>query len=103
MTLKLKIRSKLLLSVLGTIIIIYTISIAFISLRMKKNAYNDATNYIDAYISENANITMGQFNADMITIRTLAQAFENYNVFPPQKRTEIVKELYKGVFEKLQL
>jgi len=100
MAIRLKIRSKLLLFVLGTVVLVYAISIAFISLKIKKSAYHDATNYIDAYISENANITRGEFNADMITVRTLAQAFENYTVFPAGNRTEIVQSLYKGVFEK---
>jgi methyl-accepting chemotaxis protein len=99
MALKLKLRSKLLLSVLGTVILIYLVSFAFISIKVKRIAYNDATNYIDAYISENANITMGGLNTDMITVRTLAQSFSNYNVLPAEKRTEIVKALYKGVFE----
>lgn len=100
MTFRLKIRSKILLFVLGSVILVYSVSIAFISLKIKNTAYNDATNYIDAYISENANITKGEFNSDMITVRTLAQAFENYDVFSSDKRTEIVKALYKGVFEK---
>lgn len=100
MALKLKLRSKLLISVLGTVIIIYLISFAFISVKVKRIAYNDATNYIDAYISENANITMGELNADMITVRTMAQSFVNYQIFPAEKRAEIVKALYKGVFEK---
>ncbi|NOQ26068.1 MAG: HAMP domain-containing protein [Bacteroidales bacterium] len=99
MAIKMKICSKLLISVLGTVILIYSVSIAFISLKIKNNAYNDATNYINSFISENANITMGEFNADMITVRTLAQSFKNYTVFPKGKREEIVRSLYKGIFE----
>lgn len=100
MPVRIKIRSKLLLSVLGTVILIYGVSIAFISLKIKNNAYNDATNYINSFISENANITKGEFNTDMVTVRTLAQSFKNYDVFPNDKREEIVRSLYKGVFEK---
>jgi len=76
------------------------VSFVFISVKVKRNAYNDATHFIDSYISENANITMGELNADMITVRTLAQSFKNYGVFPANQRTEIVRSMYKGVFEK---
>ncbi len=99
MKLRLKLRSKLLLFVLGTVLVTYIVSFAFISVKVKRNAYKDATNFIDAYISENANITMGELNSDMISVRTLAQSFENYEVFSSEKRTEVVKALYKGVFE----
>lgn len=98
MTFRLRIRSKILVLILGSGILIYSFSILFISLKIKKNAYNDATKYIDAYISENANITKGEFTADMITVRTLAQAFKNYTVLPQAKRSEIVKAMYEGVF-----
>lgn len=100
MAIKLKIRSKLLLSVLGSITLIYCVSFAIVSVSIKRTAYRDVTNYIDAYISENANITMGEFNADMIAVRTLAQAFENYEVFTRERREAIVRAMYEGVFKR---
>ncbi len=100
MNIRLKIRSKLLISVLSTILIIYTVSITYISVKIKKNAFNDATNYVDAYVSEKANIAQGKFNSDMLIVRTLAQSFSNYRTFPKGKRAEIVKNLYEGVFIK---
>lgn len=99
MAIKLKIRSKLLLSILSTTVIIFFTSISIIWIKTKKNAINDATKYVDSYISENANITMGNLNSDMLIVRTLAQSFSNYTDLPANKREEIVHNLYKGVFE----
>jgi len=100
MNLRMKIRSKLLLTILGTVLVIYTVSMAFIWIKTKKNAYIDATKYVDAFVGEKAYIVQGELNNDMITIRTLAQSFSNYKQFPKGKRTEIVNNLYAGVFAK---
>ncbi len=100
MNVRMNIRSKLLLSILSAILIIYTVSITYISVKTKKNAYNDATNYVNAFISEKANIAQGEFNSNMLIVRTLAQSFSNYMNLPDGKRVEIVKNLYCGVFNK---
>ncbi len=100
MNLRLKIRSKLLLTILGTVLVIYSVSIAFIWIKTKNNAYVDATKYVDAFVGENATMVQGELNNDIITIRTLAQSFSNYKRFPKGKRTEIVNNLYAGVFAK---
>jgi methyl-accepting chemotaxis protein len=99
MKIKLRIRSKMLIGIIGSVALVYITSISVIWLNIKKTAFNDATNYIDAYISEKANVTMGEFNNDMTVVRTLAQAFSQYTVFPSDKREEIVRSLYLGVFE----
>jgi methyl-accepting chemotaxis protein len=95
-----KIRSKLLLTILGTVLIIYTVTIALIWVKTKKNAFNDATKYVDAFVGEKATIAQGELNSDMIVIRTLAQSFSNYKSFPEGKRSELVRNLYAGVFAK---
>ena len=100
MSIRLGIRTKMLAGIISTVGLIYIVSISIIWVNIKNNAFKDATNYLDAYISEKANVTTGEFNNDMMVIRTLAQAFSNYTVFPSEKREEIVRSLYKGVFEK---
>lgn len=100
MTIRLRVRSKMLLTIIGTVAAIYIVSIVVIGVGIKRNTYRDAANYIDAYISENANVTMGELNSDMIVVRTLAQAFENYSAFPMEKREEYIRSLYEGVFTK---
>lgn len=99
MALKLKIRTKLLLSILSTVLIIYTVSLLFIWIKTRNNAYKDATRYIDAYVSEKASMARGDFNSDMLIVRTLAQSFSNYKQWPPDSRQSFVRNLYKGVFE----
>ncbi len=100
MQVKLKIRSKLLLSILGAVIAIYAVSLTLISVKTKQNAYSDATNFINTFISEKANIAMADFNSNMIIVRTLAQSFANYKSLPEGEHKNIVRNLYKGVFEK---
>lgn len=100
MNIKMKIRTKMLISILGAVVLIYSVSIGFISMKIKNDTYKEATKYIDAFISENANIATGEFNADMITVRTLAQSFVNYDIYPKGKRAEIVRSMYQGVFDK---
>ncbi|MDX9846774.1 MAG: methyl-accepting chemotaxis protein [Tenuifilaceae bacterium] len=100
MSIRLGIRTKMLAGIISTVGLIYIVSISIIWINIKNNAFEDATNYLDAYISEKANIATGEFNNDMMVIRTLAQAFSNYTVFPSEKREEIVRALYKGVFDK---
>lgn len=99
MNLRLKIRSKLLLFVLGTVVIINFISFSFIWIKTKSNAFADATHFVDAFISEKAKITEGDFHGNMLIVRTLAQSFSNFRSFPNDKRQEIVKGLYSGVFK----
>jgi methyl-accepting chemotaxis protein len=98
MAIRLGIRSKMILGIIGAVSIIYIVSITIIWANIKKNAYKDATKYIDAYVSEKANITTGEFGSDMAVIRTLAQAFTNYTVFTSEKREEVVRSLYNSVF-----
>ncbi len=100
MSIRLGIRAKMLAGIIGTVALIYIASISIIWVNIKNTAFRDATKYLDAFISEKANVTTGEFNNDMMVIRTLAQAFENYTVFPSEKREEFVRALYKGVFEK---
>ncbi len=98
MNVRMKIRSKLLLYILSTVLFIYAVSISIIWIKTKKNTFNDATNYINAFVAEKANVAQGDFNKDMVTVRTLAQSFSNFRKFPKGKRQSIVKSLYLGVF-----
>lgn len=100
MAIRVGIRTKMSAIIISAVALIYIVSISIIWVNIKNNAFKDSTNYIDSYISENANVTVGELNSDMAVIRTLAQAFANYKVFPSDKREEIVRALYKNVFEK---
>jgi hypothetical protein len=98
MTLKLSIRSKMLLSIMSTVIVITIITIGYISYKFRTKAFNDAKDYIDANAREHANLAMAEFNGDMNVIRTLAQAFTNYKNLPEGKRAEIHRDMYEYVF-----
>lgn len=100
MNFKLGIRSKMLVAIIGAVSLTYLSVIVAIWLNVRENAYTDATNYIDAYISEKANITTGEFNEDMMVIRTLAQSFSAYRSIPQEQRQNIVRSFYREVFEK---
>jgi methyl-accepting chemotaxis protein len=95
-----KIRVKLLLYVLSIVVVIYSSSILLIWVKTKKNAYYEAIKYIDLYINNNADVIKGEFENDMQTVRTLAQAFSNYKTIPTDKRAEIVRNMYKSIFLK---
>ena len=98
MTLKLSIRSKMLLSIMSTVIVITIITIGYISYKFRTKAFNDAKDYIDANAREHANLAIAEFNGDMNVIRTLAQAFTNYKNLPEGKRAEIHRDMYEYVF-----
>ncbi|MBN1952814.1 MAG: methyl-accepting chemotaxis protein [Bacteroidales bacterium] len=98
MSIKLNIRSKMLLSIMSTVIIISSISIGYISYEFRTKAFKDAKDYIDANAREHASRAMAEFNSDMDVIRTLTQAFANYKNLPAEKRADIHRDMYEYVF-----
>ena len=98
MVIKLSIRSKMLLSIMSTVIVISIITIGYISYEFRTKAFNDAKDYIDANTREHANLAKAEFNGDMDVIRTLAQSFTNYKNLPEGKRAEIYRDIYEYVF-----
>lgn len=94
---KLSIKSKMLLFILSTSVIIYLVAITYISFNSRKIAFKDATRFADANAREYASKTKDQLDTDIAKVRTLVQAFHNYERFDLEERKEIHSEMYYNV------
>jgi len=97
MRIKLKIRTKLLLSILTVTAIIYTASMGYMSSKLQNLALKDAKEIADAYARENANLTKANLNVDMDMTRGLAHSFSKIKNFPKNQQVESIKRALEGV------
>ena len=97
MRIKLKIRTKLLLSILTVTAIVYTTSIGYMSVKLQDLALKDAKEIADAYARENANLTKANLNVDMNMTRGLAHSFSRIKSIPKSQQNEVIKRALEGV------
>ena len=97
MRIKLKIRTKLLLSILTVTAIVYTTSMGYMSVKLQDLALKDAKEIADAYARENANLTKANLNVDMDMTRGLAHSFSRVKSIPKSQQNEAIKRALEGV------
>jgi len=83
--------------ILSISLVIITLTIGYIVISSKNLALKDASNYVDAYTREYANLTKSDINVDIIVARSMAQAFQDYKNFPINERVELFKGITKQV------
>ena len=91
----LKLSTKMVTYILSISLVIITLTIGYIVISSKNLALKDASNYVDAYTREYANLTKSDINVDIIVARSMAQAFQDYKNFPINERVELFKGNYK--------
>ncbi|MBI4646137.1 MAG: hypothetical protein HY738_05930, partial [Bacteroidia bacterium] len=96
---KLSIKSKLLISILGSCAVVYFATVLYIGINNKNMALNDAKKLIDVNVSENALKIEKLLNYEMAIVKTMAYAFNEYDDTSFQFRNKIYNKMYKGIFD----
>ena len=96
----LNINTKMILYIVLTSFVIYTISIGFISIKTKNNTYNNLIKLVDSHALEYANITKNNFVPYSSITKSLAQIFKDYENIPENQRREIFIAQMKNILEK---
>ena len=97
MKIRMKIRSKLLLSVLFISIITYGISVGYLVYKLRTISLRDAHELADAYVRENANLIRTSLNSDMDITRAMAQSMKDFRSIPERKRVETFNRIMHGI------
>ena len=98
MRVNLKIQQKIQLFILGASIIIYSVSLGYISINARKTAYNDSIEKTDSYAREVAFDIRTQLTADLTLVKTLADAFKTYKDLPTEQWKELYSKMYNEIF-----
>jgi len=94
MKIRLKIRTKLLLSILTVTAIVYASSLGYLSFKLQDISLKRSKDLADAYARENANLTKANLNVDMDMTRGLAHTFSGIKSIPKnQQRADIIRAL----------
>ncbi len=97
MRIKLKIRTKLLLSILTVTAIVYAALMGYMSINLQSLALKDAMEIANTSARENANLTKANINVDMIMTRSLAHSFVKIKEIPKKQQVETINRALEGV------
>ncbi len=99
MRFKFGLKSKMLLFILITSVLIFIGAIGYISYTFKNKSFTNATVLADTYANEYANITMAKLNEYMIAARTLASELEAYYALPENERRQFLSDFLVNVLK----
>ncbi|WP_425391444.1 methyl-accepting chemotaxis protein [Ekhidna sp.] len=85
------IRRKMMLFILGVTVIIYVVTLAYISYNLRNNAISEAEKLADSYAKLKANEVKVIIDEDMAVSRIMAAAVEEYTLLPDNQRNELRK------------
>jgi methyl-accepting chemotaxis protein len=98
-TIQLKIGQKLQFYVLFVTVIIFVVSIGYISLKDRERALRDAKMLIDSNAAGYAESISNSFNHDLAVVRTLAQAFHSHRNFSVEEWRPLVVDMHRQIFQ----
>lgn len=98
MRLNLKIQQKIQLFILGASILIYAFALGYISIKIRKTAYNDAIDKTDSYAQMVARDIKSQLDADLSMVKTLSEAYKTFQTLPIEQWKELIYNMYQEVF-----
>ena len=78
------IRRKLMLFILGITVLIYIVSIGYISYNLRKSAISEANKLADSYAMQKANSIKAVIDEDMAVARSMADIVKGYTRKPKQ-------------------
>jgi len=79
MKIKLNLKNKMQLYLIGISVIVYIAAIGYISINAQSNTYKESINLVDAFSEKYANKIQAEFNQNIAVVRTLSKAYETYN------------------------
>lgn len=100
MVIKLKIRQKIQLFILSTALVIFIITIGYISISARNMAIENAKDITDARIQESALNIQDKLNAEIAVVRTFSQAFLEYKSLPREQWKMVFSRMYVNVLER---
>lgn len=91
------IRRKMMLLILGITVVVYVITLGYISYNLRSNAISDAKKLADSYAQEKANEVKAIIDEDLAVSRVMAEAVEDMTFLPDEERSARRKEFLDGV------
>lgn len=98
MKFKLKLRYKIIAIILISTSIVFIAAVGYISIQNKNDIQNNIQRIIDAQSEKNASKIESKLNEYFAIIRTLGQAFENYEYLPKDQWQELINLMYSDIF-----
>ncbi len=99
MKVKLTLKQKILLLVIGFSFIIYSIAIGYISLMARKAALNDAITVTNTTAQKYASDIKSLLEKDLFVMRTLSQSVLSYNLMPEKEWKQVFARMYEEVIK----
>lgn len=96
---RLNIRSKILVFILGSSVLIFAIVLYFITSSSRRISYDQAIKLTDNYAKQNALRIESWLNEDFAVTRTLAAAFMEYKQFPFDRWQKLIYPMYNRVIK----
>lgn len=91
------IRTKLLIYILLTAIIVFTATLSYIITNTNKIAIDDAHKFVNATAQLYANTVKAELDNDIATCRSMASAFTGYKNIEREQRNQIYNQIMKDV------
>lgn len=99
MNLKLSIKKKIRLYILGATVIIYVAVLGYISLANRKLSFRQTTKMIDAYSERYAREVGIIMNGDMSMLRTISEGLKAVKGYSPQQLMALKNEMIRNIFK----
>ncbi len=99
MKLKLNINSKMLLQILSVTIVVFAVTVGYISIKSKQQAYSDAKKLLIQVADKQALEIQKDFADKMEIVKTLASAFKVYDDMPESQWKKLFLDMYYEVFK----
>lgn len=99
MNIKMNIRQKILVYILGVAVLLFAIIFYFISSSARDIAYNQSVKLTDSYAKQYALNIEGWINQDFAVTRTLATAFLEYKQMPFEKWQDLIYPMYNRIIQ----
>ena len=99
MKIKLTLKQKILLLVIGFSFVVYTIAIGYISLMARKAAFNDAITVTNTTAQKYTSDIKSLLEKDLIVMRTLSQSVLSYKLMPEEEWKRVFAKMYEEVIK----
>ncbi len=96
---RLSLKNRMLFLILSTTIVIFIAAVGYIGLSSRKMSYEQAKNNADNISRQSALKIENKLNVSMDAIRTLAEAFSSWKMWPDTAWQEYVVNMYEPVYE----
>lgn len=102
MKIKMSINSKMLLSILTTSVIVFTLTVGYISVQTSKRAYLDAEKLVDEITQKNALTIERHLSENLTIVKVMAEVFKVYDGLSDEQWKSLFGKMYYNVFEKFE-